>query len=216
MSFKKDSEKRFVLIDDSELLNPQASNALLKIIETPPEGTHFILVSHNLNLMLSTIKSRSQIYRFGVLSENEMRTLVEGESWIYKASGGRVDLAKDLAGESSVKVKKMAMGLLMDISRQGYRFELVQKLTQSVDKEDYKLLCMYWLQILRDVFVLNSNSSEVLHQDLLQDLKQLASKVKIPRVQKLFSNCLKLERDLNRNIDKNLSIEQFLRPLCEQ
>lgn len=41
----------------------QTANALLKIIEEPPLDTHFILVSENLDAVLGTILSRTQIYK---------------------------------------------------------------------------------------------------------------------------------------------------------
>lgn len=39
-------------------------NSLLKIIEEPPKNTFFILVSHNQDLILSTILSRTQLIKF--------------------------------------------------------------------------------------------------------------------------------------------------------
>ena len=43
-----------------ELMNLQASNKLLKLIEEPPENTYFIFVSENKNKILPTIYSRLQ------------------------------------------------------------------------------------------------------------------------------------------------------------
>ena len=54
-SFNK--KKRFVLIDNIELLNINSINALLKILEEPNENINFILI-HNNKRVLSTLKSR--------------------------------------------------------------------------------------------------------------------------------------------------------------
>ena len=43
-----------------ELMNLQASNKLLKLIEEPAENTYFIMVSENTNKILPTIYSRLQ------------------------------------------------------------------------------------------------------------------------------------------------------------
>lgn len=49
---------RILLINPAETLNTQAANALLKALEEPPEGVLFILVCHNKDKLLPTIKSR--------------------------------------------------------------------------------------------------------------------------------------------------------------
>ena len=49
---------RFVLILNAEDLNSNASNALLKILEKPPENTYFFLVKNSDGLVGSTILSR--------------------------------------------------------------------------------------------------------------------------------------------------------------
>ena len=54
-SFNK--KKRFVLIDNIELLNINSINALLKILEEPNKNIIFILI-HNNKRVLSTLKSR--------------------------------------------------------------------------------------------------------------------------------------------------------------
>lgn len=50
--------RRVVLIEPAESMNIQAANALLKMLEEPPAAVIFILVSHNRDRLLPTIKSR--------------------------------------------------------------------------------------------------------------------------------------------------------------
>ena len=54
-SFNK--KKRFVLIDNIELLNLNSINALLKVLEEPNENVNFILINNN-KRVLPTLKSR--------------------------------------------------------------------------------------------------------------------------------------------------------------
>lgn len=51
-------KSKFVIIDNIEYFNLYASNALLKILETPPNNCYFFLICHNSNLLIKTIKSR--------------------------------------------------------------------------------------------------------------------------------------------------------------
>lgn len=49
------------IIDQVELFSPAVSNRLLKTLEEPPAGYHFLLLTSNLNDVLPTIRSRSII-----------------------------------------------------------------------------------------------------------------------------------------------------------
>lgn len=50
--------RRVVLITPAESMNVQAANALLKMLEEPPQAVVFLLVSHHKDRILPTIKSR--------------------------------------------------------------------------------------------------------------------------------------------------------------
>lgn len=54
--------KKIILIEDSSRLNLNSSNALLKILEEPPQYALFIILSNNLGGVLPTIKSRCMKY----------------------------------------------------------------------------------------------------------------------------------------------------------
>jgi DNA polymerase-3 subunit delta' len=50
--------RRIVLVHPAEAMNANAANALLKALEEPQPGAHFILVSHRAARLLPTIRSR--------------------------------------------------------------------------------------------------------------------------------------------------------------
>ncbi len=52
------------VIDHADCMNDIAQNALLKTLEEPPAGTHFILISYAAEKLLPTIRSRSQVFHF--------------------------------------------------------------------------------------------------------------------------------------------------------
>lgn len=53
-----DGDRKVFLLKNAQEMTVQAQNALLKIIEEPPEGVFFILTCENQNQMLATIRSR--------------------------------------------------------------------------------------------------------------------------------------------------------------
>lgn len=53
---------KVVLIDPAEVMNASAANAFLKMLEEPPAGVTFILVSHHWRRLLPTVRSRCRIF----------------------------------------------------------------------------------------------------------------------------------------------------------
>ncbi len=66
-----------ILIDEVDRLNVHAANALLKSLEEPRDGVHFVLVSATSHRVPITVRSRCQQVRFGPLSEEVVAQLVE-------------------------------------------------------------------------------------------------------------------------------------------
>lgn len=59
---------RFVIIDPAEAMQEPAANALLKTLEEPPDGTGFLVITHNAKALLPTIRSRCQRVRLGTVA----------------------------------------------------------------------------------------------------------------------------------------------------
>ncbi|MDN4632664.1 DNA polymerase III subunit delta' [Sphingomonas sp. PsM26] len=71
------SDRRVVIIDAvDDLERPGASNALLKNLEEPPQGTIFLLVSHAPGRLLPTIRSRCRTLRFDPLNDDAIATVL--------------------------------------------------------------------------------------------------------------------------------------------
>ncbi len=67
-----DGGRRVVLIDCADEMNVQAANALLKMLEEPPERTTFLLISHKPAQLLPTIRSRCRDLRLSPLGAEDM------------------------------------------------------------------------------------------------------------------------------------------------
>ena len=62
---------RVVLVQPAEIMNTQAANALLKMLEEPPASVVFLLVTHNKDRLLPTIKSRCRPFLLPAPSAEE-------------------------------------------------------------------------------------------------------------------------------------------------
>jgi DNA polymerase-3 subunit delta' len=79
---------RIAIIDCADDLNRSAANALLKLIEEPPERSLFLLVAHQPGRILPTIRSRCRKLMLSALTQEETVAAVEalGAPWSDRPS----------------------------------------------------------------------------------------------------------------------------------
>ncbi len=105
-----ESDFKVYIIKDAHTLTPQAQNALLKVLEEPPENVVFLLLCEDAKRLLTTVKSRAQTLRMQLFSPEELseylqctssdaRVLMRTDSDKYGAliegAGGRIGVALD-------------------------------------------------------------------------------------------------------------------------
>ncbi len=88
---------KMFIIDEAELLDAVAQNALLKTLEEPPERTYIVLVSSQPQRLLPTIRSRCQFVQFNPLDDASLR------AW-FDASG------LDVSGEERIWIENFCQG----------------------------------------------------------------------------------------------------------
>lgn len=71
------SRYKVVILDEAHQLTDEASNALLKTLEEPPERVVFILATTRADQLVDTIKSRAQLFQFRSLSFREIAEQIE-------------------------------------------------------------------------------------------------------------------------------------------
>ena len=117
----RDRYKIFIL-DEAHMVTPQGFNALLKIVEEPPEHVKFIFATTEPEKVIGTIRSRTHHYPFRLVPPGELLeylgTILESEGFsaeagvmplVVRASGGSVRDALSLldqliAGSESKEV----------------------------------------------------------------------------------------------------------------
>jgi len=66
------SAKKLFVVSEAERLNDRSQNALLKVLEEPPEYCSIILLCTRLERLLATTKSRCQTIRFGPIDQEKI------------------------------------------------------------------------------------------------------------------------------------------------
>ena len=136
LSAHQEKGKRIVLIEPADSLNQSASNALLKVLEEPPENTLFILVTSQAQRLIATIRSRCQLLDLRGPSLEEARLFLDGQKIVHDESllsftgGSPFSAMKELENQSerSVITQLLAQGHKVDITKINYTI-----LTQGLD-----------------------------------------------------------------------------------
>jgi len=74
LSYVKGQKRKIFIINHAELLNVYAANALLKLLEEPPEGIVFILTASSLSELMPTIVSRCTIFELRSVAKKILNT----------------------------------------------------------------------------------------------------------------------------------------------
>lgn len=125
---------------------PEAANAILKTLEEPRAGVHFILTSERPESLLSTIRSRCQRVRFGRLPDTVIEDILRREgvsdesiSPSIALSGGRADVALALAQDGTVEELMELVGAVDEAIRSGGPGALVEMSERLARHEDLPL-----------------------------------------------------------------------------
>lgn len=89
---------RVVIVDDADLMNTAAQNAILKILEEPPKKVAIILITHRAGALIPTIRSRSRVVPFAPLEDRILKDLLARQGFVYSPADG--ELICDFAGGS--------------------------------------------------------------------------------------------------------------------
>lgn len=128
--------KKIIIIENADRMLDSVRNALLKILEEPPEETLFILTSANRSAIIPTILSRVRTYNFNDRSPEQQRNIIER---VFHASSDNIDsyLLNFLPVEPET-IQKLAMNFWNDIL--AGKVPDIQSLTKEAENFDPKVL----------------------------------------------------------------------------
>ena len=109
-----------MIIDAADDMNTQAANALLKMLEEPPERCTLLLITHQPSRLLPTIRSRCRTLRLGTLNGEQMHSaMVQAEveadanaAALAELSGGSVGEAMRLSLLGGLQIYTEIVGIL--------------------------------------------------------------------------------------------------------
>jgi DNA polymerase-3 subunit delta' len=118
---------RIAIVDAVDELNRSSANALLKVLEEPPQRALLLLVCHSAARVPATLRSRCRMVALRALAETDVAKAVAAATGAAAddpdvaaaaaAAGGSVDRALALLDEDALALRRQALDLLDGLPR---------------------------------------------------------------------------------------------------
>ncbi len=140
-----EADNKIVIFREAQLFNVQSQNALLKILEEPPQRVYFILTCPAANMLLPTVNSRCAKFSLGSLGKEEIYRSVselckaEDEQTKHRYSSLIAMLEGFEMTEKNIAHLPLALKICDEFYESGkFPFSLLP--TKKEDTEDLKLI----------------------------------------------------------------------------
>jgi DNA polymerase III subunit delta' len=183
-----EAQQRVVIISDAHAMNPEAGNALLKVLEEPPARTLLVLTTRQPSDLLPTVVSRCRQIRFMPLAAADVKRLLKETD---SGDTDSVEIAAALCDGSYSRARR-----LLDKRWLGRREWIIKVLTRRMagDESDIRAWLAFAemlsrkkdlieesLEIitiwLRDVLVAGYDPTRILNRDHRKALTKTAGRI---------------------------------------
>lgn len=208
------------IVEDAELMNNAAQNAILKTIEEPPEYAVIILLTTNISALLQTVLSRCVKLDMQPLKKEVVKKyLMEKEKVVdYQAdiavsfAGGNLGKAIELSKSQDFAEMLDEVIQLLRYIKDMQAYEVVAVVKRASEYKfrftDYIDLMILWF---RDVLVYKAsqNVNELIFKDEIQTIKKHAAKSSYNGIEHILEAMNKAKLRLKANVNFDVAIEMM-------
>ena len=220
-----ESNYKVVLIWCAELINKDAANKLLKLIEEPPQKTLFLLTTNNKNSLIKTVLSRLQITNISNFKKNDVLSYFDHlDSDQYKlaheqAEGLNYDLGSIIKSLKNQNLDISFFQLFANWMRFLYKKDVCKivewnEKISSVGRKNQIEFCNYSINIIRAclMYKINIITKTIIKKDEQEFIKKFSPYLNEENIliiaQKLEETIYAVRRNANSKIlFFNLSLE---------
>lgn len=179
---------RVFIVDDAEKMNEAASNALLKTLEEPPPTSYIFVITSRPDALLTTIRSRCQMIRFGPVPAGEVESYLlkqkglspEDASLAARLSRGSVGRALSMDVKAFRKQRDAMLGVLRAVLDGGggvsALLRIGEKMNDAASKDRYEENLDILQTLVRDIWLTAQGGKPemLVNIDLASELNGLA------------------------------------------
>lgn len=209
---------RIFIVEDADLMNEAASNALLKTLEEPTPASHLILTTTNPTALLATIRSRCQVIRFAPIAAEEIEKFLIEQKDLSSADARLLartalgSIGRALAGDVQTyrDRRDMMMGVLRALTLTHDRVELLhaaEDLAAAKDRHEYEQRVDVLEILIRDAWalVLGRPTGTIVNGDVLTSLQQIAAELRSAQAGAWLKQIEELRGTLEVNINRKIA-----------
>ncbi|MEO8158556.1 MAG: DNA polymerase III subunit delta' [Betaproteobacteria bacterium] len=200
---------KVICIVPAEAMHPSAANAVLKILEEPPGETFFLLVSHQPERLLPTIRSRCFQLPFPLPDAGPALDWLKGQGIVDAklalAQGGYAPLAAiERAGDASFWSQRKA--LLDTLATSGFDPLKAADCAEDLDGALVATLLSQWAY---DVTALKSGGEVRYNLDYVAALQKTSADVPIDELMTWYDLVVQFGRVSRHPLNKRLAMENL-------
>lgn len=211
------SEHKVCIIDDAGQITAEAANSLLKLLEEPPPGWLFILITQQAERLLPTVLSRVVRLRFDAPDNSAVQQILKAKGITQNTqvlaalAGGSPGRALSYNQADIFAIRREALDLLKKLPLQtpfGYIAALGWG--EKYDRAAALLLTEQFIYLLRDVLLVQSGAGgQVYNTDIMAGLDGIAADWPLHTVRQGVNAA----QEAWQNINKNVSAKNVLEAL---
>jgi DNA polymerase-3 subunit delta' len=214
-----ESRCKVYIFTDSAFMK-EAANALLKVLEEPPEYAHIFLLTTNPGELLITIRSRAALFTLAPLDTAELEQLLRRERpelnekqrrLIAALSGGAVGKARSFDLADYIEKRNDALTLLASGEDHSQLFRVTEAYRSGAEgKQRTEALVGVLYSLLQDLLALKSEAPELVRNtDILAELRRLTAAVSFEWITAAATRLAEVESGMRRNLLRSLSLDAF-------
>ncbi len=214
------SRYRVAMLEDFDLVLPQAQDALLKTLEEPAEHAVLLLLATSTERILSTIRSRTQIIPLRPLPSALVKDHLLGRGaeadraeLIARLSSGRIGWAlAALDDETLLESRATYLDLLRDVLRGGRvdRLRIAEELSRKLARDKNQLRATldiwqtYWRDLLLECY---ETPVKPCNSDRKDEIRALAMRVNPAQALHALNATRRAARALETNANVRLALD---------
>lgn len=211
------SEHKVCIIDDAGQMTAEAANSLLKLLEEPPPGWLFILITQQAERLLPTVLSRVVRLRFDAPDSSAVqqilkaRGITQNTQVLAALAGGSPGRALSYNQADIFAIRREALDLLKKLPLQNpFGYIAALGWGEKYDRADALLLTEQFIYLLRDVLLVQSGAGgRVYNTDIMAGLDGIAADWPLHTVRQGVNAA----QEAWQNINKNVSVKNVLEAL---
>ncbi len=214
---------RLILIEDAHRMNQEAGNALLKILEEPPDSTVFILTAPDTGDLLPTIVSRCRHIRFNPIPQKELADYLVSENGLDRdyamiaalLARGSLARALELADADWISYRNFIVDMLVRLPAMSpsLRHALAEMLAADRDKlEGVFEIMKNWY---RDLAVFSGSPQKIYNYDLTSKVEKASGNMPAEQIIKNSDAVIRAEKAAAGNANLRLCLDALLTKLAQ-